>query len=708
MKDKNVKNLTIKTDKEVAFNIPSGNYGKVKLTVDAPNADVVNAGTFKSINIKAIKPNTWKEKAKGNTITVTADDARIVVEAGASLSKVTVSQEGGKIKIEAAGTIDAIQIDAAVDVSLAVDGTVGEVAVSAPAKVAVEGKTTTAIPVKVEETAKGADVTSSTPVEVKAATEISLNLSKGAEGSKVETTGENAQVAVKNDTTDVIKVTTPAGTKEVAKDTTSKVDNTGKVTDTTTNTSGDNNGGSTGGGSTSGGGSSSGGSVTPAPTPDPDPAQTVELNALHVFEKNKIDVEIPTEIIESNKDKIIVTDKNGVTQKIALLDDMDDEEEIADNEDNDDEDDDDDDGTKWYRYMLTFASDLNPGKYTLSYIAGNTEYKGTFWFEADDFEKTAAAAEKVKEEFFEKTFEILPEGKENTWYAYKQLSKKVSEYAGEEYYADVFGGCDEKYIEIDGKTGLNVTIRVQAGEGDVAKDITGMVYFTFTKKKTEVKEPEMHHKTQTSIVVKAEDGQEYICCEEGTEENAINWDDAIAATEQDDFGFIEFSGLKTENKYVIYTRNPEQADEVKKSDEITLSDAKLPIICLAKTDNTNISLKEATLVAEGDSFYIEVPYTVSVQDYGKTPEGYRTSGEATAICTKTDSDPVDVAFVGLPDSGIARVWFEKELSAGNYTIHLEYKYVCEEDKDIENPEKLTASDPITYIVTFTVKDTENK
>lgn len=709
LKDKNVKNLTIKTDKEVAFNISSGNYGKVNLTVDAPNADVVNAGTFKSINIKAIKPNTWKEKAKGNTITVTADDARIVVEAGASLSKVTVSQEGGKIKIEAAGTIDAIQIDAAVDVSLAVDGTVGEVAVSAPAKVAVEGKTTTAIPVKVEETAKGADVTSSTPVEVKAATEISLNLSKGAEGSKVETTGENAQVAVKNDTTDVIKVTTPAGTQEVAKDTTSKVDNTGKVTDTTTNTSGDNNGGSTGG-STSGGGSSSGGSVTPAPTPDPDPAQTFELNALHVFEKNKIDVEIPTEIIESNKDKIIVTDENGVTQKIDSLKDMDDEEEVADNEDNDDEDydDDDDDGTEWYRYMLTFASNLNPGKYTLSYIAGNTEYKGTFWFEADDFEKTAAAAEQVKEKFFEKTFEILPEGKENTRYAYEQLGKKVSEYAGEEYYADVFGGCDEKYIEKDEKTGLKVTIRVQAGEGDVVKDITGMVYFTFTKEKTEVKEPAMYHKTQTSIVVKAEDGQEYICCEEGTEENAINWDDAIDATKQDDFGFIEFSGLKNENKYVIYTRNTEQADEVKKSDEITLSDAKLPIICLAKTDNPNISLGEKTLNSDNERFYIELPYTVSVKEYGKTPEGYRTSGEATATCSKTDLCPVDVAFVGLPDSGIARVWFENRLSAGNYTIHLEYKYVCEEDKDTENPGKLTESNPITYIVTFAVKDTENK
>ena len=356
--------------------------------------------------------------------------------------------------------------------------------------------------------------------------------------------------------------------------------------------------------------------------------------------------------------------------------------------------------------MLTFASNLNPGKYTLSYIDGNTKYEGTFQFEVDDFEKTAEAAKNIQKAFFENTFEIFPDGQTNTRYAYEQLSKKVIKYAGGDYYADVFGGCDEKYIEKDGKTGLKVTIRV--GTGDVVKDITGIVYFTFTKEKTEVKEPVMAHKTQTSIVVKAEDGQEYICCKEGTEENAINWDDAIDASKQDAFGFIQFSDLETNNKYVIYTRNTEQADEVKKSIEIPLSDKDLSIICLAKTDNTNISLKEAPLVQEEDSFYIEVPYTVSVQDYGKTPEGYRTSGEATAICTKTDSDPVDVAFVGLPDSRIAKVWFEKELLAGNYTIHLKYKYVCEEDKDIEKPGILTESDTITYIVTFTVKDTENK
>ena len=94
----------------------------------------------------------------------------------------------------------------------------------------------------------------------------------------------------------------------------------------------------------------------------------------------------------------------------------------------------------------------------------------------------------------------------------------------------------------------------------MVKDITGIVYFTFTKEKTEVKEPVMAHKTQTSIVVKAEDGQEYICCKEGTEENAINWDDAIDASKQDAFGFIQFSDLETNNKYDLRVKRYSSKD----------------------------------------------------------------------------------------------------------------------------------------------------
>lgn len=75
---------------------------------------------------------------------------------------------------------------------------------------------------------------SSTPVDVKAAADISLTLSKGAEGSKVAATGEKTEVAVKNDTATAVKVETPSGTQEVATGTSSKVNSDGKNTETTT------------------------------------------------------------------------------------------------------------------------------------------------------------------------------------------------------------------------------------------------------------------------------------------------------------------------------------------------------------------------------------------------------------------------------------------------------------------------------------------
>ena len=699
LKDKNVKNLTIKTDNEVAFNIPSGNYGKVNLTVDAPNADVVNAGTFKSINIKAIKPNTWKEKAKGNTITVTADDARIVVEAGASLSKVTVSQEGGKIKIEAAGTIDAIQIDAAVEVSLAVDGTVGEVAVSAPAKVAVEGKTTAAIPIKVEETAKGADVTSSTPVEVKAATEISLNLSKGAEGSKVETTAEKAQVAVKNDTADVIKVTTPAGTQEVAKDTTSKVDNTGKVTDTTTNTNGDNNGGSTGGntsgGNTSGGGSSSGGSTGGEVTPDPGPtpSETYTLKALHIFAANQMDVEIPEKITE--KDKIEIRDADGNLQKVAELKDM-----YADEDAEDGEED------TWQRYMITFASDLTPGKYTFSYTGKTKIYKGEFGFTSESLEKTKEAADKVQKEIFGNTFSILEKGKDDVSYAAKQLDKIAYAYGQEnDLWAGVYDWADEYTTSDDGKVGLEVTIRVQGGideKADAVQDLTGMVYFTFDKQPAEVKVPQVILETQTSIVVKAEVGQAYVCLGADKTPDEDDWKDAFyveSAEFVDNFGNIELDGLAIGKSYRIWSRNIEEADVEEKSDEITLTEENPQIVCLADSDEKVLNLGTVTTLE--NNRVIQIPRSVKISNYGQVPENMYLHGETDNVVLMKDGQKIesDVS-VSLPHSDLAEVYSVDGFEKGEYTLTYDYYYCC---SDNTTHQRAVGSQAVTYQVTFTIE-----
>ena len=589
LKDKNVKNLTIKTDKEVAFNIPSGNYGKVNLTVDAPNADVVNAGTFKSINIKAIKPNTWKEKAKGNTITVTADDARIVVEAGASLSKVTVSQEGGKIKIEATGTIDAIQIDAAVDVSLAVDGTVGEVAVSAPAKVAVEGKTTAAIPIKVEETAKGADVTSSAPVEVKAATEISLSLSKGAEGSKVETTGENAQVAVKNDTTDVIKVTTPAGTQEVAKDTTSKVDNTGKVTDTTTNTSGDNNGGSTSGGSTSGGGSSSGGSTGG----DVTPAETVTIYP-SVISQNEIEVEdVPENFL--NKDNVTVKKENGTT---ALS--------ISKVEYN---------GDRSYTISLGENCEDNQS-YVVTTQNGNKKYEGTFQFLQSDVEATDKEATDVRTAFEGQTYGMPKNAENNIDLCKAMLQSKVNTYALKNgIWARLFE-CST--VNEDDFTSVNVTIRVSVGYA--IKDIVVNVKLTFTEDSISIKKPDIVKQLKNSIIVKAEAGQEYTCVESGKQPTDDDyWYDISDA---DDLGNIEMDELDTDKEYVVYTRIP-GIDGFEKSDStISLKSEDPAYGAIIDAPNKNLT----GTVTEDDGYSVlKVPMNTVVGTYGNW-EGLNGSG----------------------------------------------------------------------------------
>lgn len=266
LKNKNVTKITVATQGAVTFTVPQGNYSKVDLVINAPNADVVNNGKFKSIDIQAIKPNTYRENAKGNVITVSATgDARVIVETGATVAKIMVSRSKGNVK-------------------LVVDGTLSGITIDAPVNVTVEGKTTVAVPVTVNEKAAGANVTSSTPVEVKAAAPIALNLTKGAEGSKVETTSDKAEVTVKNETTQAVTVTTPAGSKDVAKDTTSKVDNAGKVTDVADNTDANNNGGGA-----TGGGSSSGGNVTPTPSVGKmDKAQNVVKN----IEKNELPASI--------------------------------------------------------------------------------------------------------------------------------------------------------------------------------------------------------------------------------------------------------------------------------------------------------------------------------------------------------------------------------------------------------------------------------
>lgn len=306
LKNSKITGITLKTNANTKFTIAAGSYTNKNLIVDAPNADVVNNGVFKSIKIKNIKSDTWTENAKGNKIDVTAKSARVVVAENASVSSFTCSKSDSKVTLEVNGTVKTVKVTKMADISVKVSGTVDNVTVDAAsakvdmnvekdgtvtivnmnasaqlnvkaegkvegvkinsfAQVTIEGNTEKVI-VTVTEAGEGASLTSSVPVEVTASSNVSVKLEKGAEGSAIKTTTDKVDVAVKNESQSQVTITTPTGTEKVE----AGESTTGSGSGSTTDSNSGNNGssGGSGGSDNNGGGSTTtkvtGVTVTPA------------------------------------------------------------------------------------------------------------------------------------------------------------------------------------------------------------------------------------------------------------------------------------------------------------------------------------------------------------------------------------------------------------------------------------------------------------
>lgn len=235
LKNTAVTSITIDTTAAASFNIPSGQYNNVDLTVNAPNVDVENSATFKSVTIKAIKNDTWTEKARGNSLRVEALKARVVVDAAASVAGITVTSANA-------------------DIAIVVNGTAAGITVSAKAKLNLTGSATAKVPVTIAAAATGSELISAIPVILQAAANATIDLLAGAEESTVQVTSPSATVSVKNNTTKKITVTKADNSKSdvAAKGNLTVKPSTGTSTGSTGGSS------SWGGGSWIGGGSSSG------------------------------------------------------------------------------------------------------------------------------------------------------------------------------------------------------------------------------------------------------------------------------------------------------------------------------------------------------------------------------------------------------------------------------------------------------------------
>ena len=137
LKNTAAKTLRFQTEAEGAFTIPKADYSGIDLIVDAPNADMENNGTFKSISVQAIKDSTWLENAAGNFLNIFAKTARIVVSQGASVSGIAFAQTGAKVALEVNGTVNGVSFqspDTDAKVSVSQGSSLGNVSVEEAAQ----------------------------------------------------------------------------------------------------------------------------------------------------------------------------------------------------------------------------------------------------------------------------------------------------------------------------------------------------------------------------------------------------------------------------------------------------------------------------------------------------------------------------------------------------------------------------------------------
>lgn len=194
LENKSLKKLTIRTVQAEKFTIPAGSYKDVELSVDAPLSDVTNYGAFQSIQIHAIRPDTWFEHAVGNTMKVLAQTARIVVSESAKVSGIEFTKADADVKLEVNGTVDQISVKA--KMSLSISGTP-----KAP------------LNVTMEEAAEGSTLVSEAPVNISVYASVDITLKQGAEGSTVALKSEKADPKITNQTSMSITVTKADGSK---------------------------------------------------------------------------------------------------------------------------------------------------------------------------------------------------------------------------------------------------------------------------------------------------------------------------------------------------------------------------------------------------------------------------------------------------------------------------------------------------------------
>lgn len=234
LKNSSITKITIKPTAATNFVIAQGSYPSVDLIVDAPQSDIENSATFKSITINNIKSDTWTEKGTGNKFSILAKAARLIVDKAASIDNITIGTTNAGINLVVnGGTVKGVNVNA--KATLNITGTAAENAAL--------------IPVSFGPSAADSVFTTELPVAVNMSATVELVFKKGAAKSTVKLQVAGIKAIITNNTGENIVVTKNDNTiQNVANGATkSSVNATGTtpVTPSNPGTSGGSTGGST-------------------------------------------------------------------------------------------------------------------------------------------------------------------------------------------------------------------------------------------------------------------------------------------------------------------------------------------------------------------------------------------------------------------------------------------------------------------------------
>ena len=609
-------NIVIKTNKNVKITIPaSKKAAKASISVQAKNATITNKASVKSIEIKDAKAFvesgknndikitdsklslTVSKASKGADIQVAKKDADIKVVAKGDVASVTVAKtanvvltvnktakvdsvnvaaRGASVDLNAKGTVSDVKVsEKAADTKLNINasGKVENVQIDAKADVAVAGSTTEAVKVTVN--AKDTTIKAETPIDTTLNADTKLDLSKGAEGSTV-TTAENVKADVANNTTDKVTVKDSTG-KETSVDagtTETKTDDGKKDDEKKDDQKTDDNSGT----------------VTPAPIP-------LRIGSAIIWSSTEVRVyfnqTVPNEIAT---DQVVITDKTGNVVSVESVE--------RGNPDT-------------QAYFVTLSNNaLKDGEYKVELTISNQKFVTSFLYEENVWAPLDAALKIVNEEFA-KTHTVSVSGLESVEICRQAFEKDLM--------AEIDKDTEAKKVQVKVET-RNFEYEPDEGEtiadnhkmvciwiglymGESTKYMTDeFVDFECTGAAIEAKAPEIIGVTKTSIIVKAENGQEYIALDKNADISTVNDDSWYGFNYADSNGNIEIEELASDITYVVYTRihglSPKAA-----ANEISLSEKEGACVVFKEC---NTSLKgTVSYDKQSNGLKLNIPFIVN-------------------------------------------------------------------------------------------------